>query len=63
MEILTAQEVAALLKISKRQVYELAKQEQNPIPSVRIRTSVRFRRIDLETWLAGLVVEQSRRPA
>lgn len=40
-EILTAQEVAAMLRISKRQVYELAKETENPIPSIRIRTSVR----------------------
>ena len=55
MEILTAQEVAALLKISKRQVYELAKQEENPIPSIRIRTSVRFPKTEVERWLMGLV--------
>ena len=55
MEILTASDVAALLKISKRQVYELAKEKEDPIPSIRIRTSVRFRRSDVEGWLAGLV--------
>jgi len=54
-EILTAQDVAAILKISKRQVYELAKESENPIPSIRIRTSVRFRKVDVERWLAGLV--------
>ena len=54
-EILTAQELAAILKISKRQVYELAKENENPIPSIRIRTSVRFRKADVESWLAGLV--------
>jgi excisionase family DNA binding protein len=55
MEILTAQEVAATLKISKRQVYELAKESENPIPSIRIRTSVRFRKCDVDEWIAGLV--------
>ena len=54
-EILTAAEVAAMLKISTRQVYELAKEEQNPIPCVRIRTSVRFRKNDVEGWVAKLV--------
>jgi excisionase family DNA binding protein len=54
-EILTAQEVAAILRISKRQVYELAKESKNPIPSIRIRTSVRFRKSDLDGWVAGLV--------
>jgi hypothetical protein len=38
-EILTAVEVPAMLRISKRQVYELAKQTDNPTPAVRIRTS------------------------
>ena len=55
MEILTAPEVAAMLKISTRQVYELAKQTENPIPSIRIRTSVRFRKSDVDGWVAGLV--------
>jgi excisionase family DNA binding protein len=54
-EILTAQEVAAILRISKRQVYELAKEAENPIPCVRIRTSVRFRKSDVDGWVAGLV--------
>jgi excisionase family DNA binding protein len=54
-EILTAQEVASMLRISKRQVYELAKEIENPIPSIRIRTSVRFRKSDLVGWIAGLV--------
>jgi excisionase family DNA binding protein len=54
-EILTAPEVAAILKISTRQVYELAKESENPIPSVRIRTSVRFRKADVDSWVAGLV--------
>ena len=54
-EILTASEVAAMLKISKRQVYELAKETDNPIPCVRIRTSVRFRKSDVDGWIAGLV--------
>jgi len=54
-DILTAEEVATMLKISKRQVYSLAKQIENPIPAVRIRTSVRFRRADVDGWVAGLV--------
>jgi excisionase family DNA binding protein len=55
MEILTAKEVAALLRISTRQVYQLAKEDVNPIPTIRIHTSVRFRRADLDVWIAGLV--------
>jgi len=60
-EILTAEEVAAMLKISKRQVYELAKQTINPIPAVRIRTSVRFRRADVDGWVASLVGKKAAR--
>ena len=59
MEILTASEVAAILKISTRQVYELAKQDDNPIPSIRIRTSVRFPKSEVERWLMGLVQKKA----
>jgi excisionase family DNA binding protein len=58
-EILTAQEVAAMLQLSKRQVYELAKDSENPIPSIRIRTSVRFRRSDVDGWIAALVQKKA----
>ncbi len=58
-DILTATEVAAMLRLSKRQVYELAKDSVNPLPSLRIRTSVRFRRADLDGWIAGLVEKKS----
>jgi excisionase family DNA binding protein len=60
-EILTAEELAASLKISKSQVYELANERtrtgevrKNPIPAVRMGTSVRFRRCDVDLWLAKL---------
>lgn len=58
-EILTAQQVAAMLQLSKRQVYELAKDSENPIPSIRIRTSVRFRKSDVNEWIAGLVQKKA----
>jgi predicted DNA-binding transcriptional regulator AlpA len=61
-EILTVTEVAALLKISKSQVYELANQKtrtgdvrKHPIPAVRIGASVRFLKADVDGWLARLV--------
>lgn len=60
MEILTAQELAVMLKISKSQVYELANDKtrtgevrENPIPCVRLGTSVRFVRKDVEAWLVN----------
>jgi predicted DNA-binding transcriptional regulator AlpA len=62
MEILTAGEVAAWLKISKSQVYELAKEHtrkgevrSNPLPAFRMGGTVRFRRSDVEAWIEKLV--------
>ena len=61
-EILTANEVASLLKISKRQVYELTKERtqsgdirEHPLPCVRLGKLVRFRRSDVEAWIEKLV--------
>ncbi len=44
-----------MLRISKRQVYELTKESENAIPCVRIRTSVRFRKSDVDGWVDSLV--------
>jgi len=61
VEILTADEVAALLKVSKRHVYELAKQRTksgdvrvNPLPCVRLGKSIRFNKAAVEEWLERL---------
>jgi excisionase family DNA binding protein len=66
MEILTVNELAAMLKISKSQVYELANDRtrtgelrMNPIPCVRIGTSVRFLKSEVEKWLINLVGKQA----
>jgi predicted DNA-binding transcriptional regulator AlpA len=60
-EILTVNELATMLKLSKSQVYELVNERtrsgevrKNPIPAVRIGTSVRFIKADVEAWLAKL---------
>ena len=62
-EILTAAELATILKISKWQVYELAKtrtrsgdERKQPLPVLRIGTSVRFRKTEVEAWLVGLSI-------
>jgi excisionase family DNA binding protein len=62
MDILTVQEVAQMLKITKQRVYELANQKtrtgevrQNPISVLRIGSSVRFRKSDVEAWIKKLV--------
>jgi excisionase family DNA binding protein len=67
-EILTVAEVAAWLRISKRQVYELAKPRtltgeirKHPIPVLRIGASVRFRKCDIDRWLQQLVESNEQR--
>jgi len=56
-EILTVADLAKLLKISPRSVYELTRErhrrsQANPLPLVRINgKTVRFRKCDVETWL------------
>ena len=61
-EILTVDELAALLKMSKTQVYEMTRartrsgaMRDNPIPVVKINGNVRFRKSDVEEWIEKLV--------
>ncbi len=61
MEILTVDEVAAWLKISKRHVYELAQPRtqsgdlrEHPLPCIRLGASVRFSKAAVEEWLQRL---------
>jgi len=58
-EILTVQEVAALLKMSKRQVYTMCEtrtrtgsMKENPLPMLKINGNLRFRKADVDSWLA-----------
>ncbi len=58
MEILTVEEVATMLKMSKGQIYEMTKartrtgsMKENPIPVMKINGNVRFRRVDVDKWL------------
>jgi len=62
LEILTADEVAAWLKISKRHVYELCKQRnktgdvrKHRLPCIRLGKSVRFNKAAVEEWIQRLV--------
>jgi predicted DNA-binding transcriptional regulator AlpA len=61
IDVLNAEELAAILKISKWQVYELAKERtrtgevrKNPLPSFRIGNAVRFQQSVVDGWLADL---------
>ena len=61
-EILTVQEVAALLKMSKRQVYTMCEtrtrigsMKDHPLPVLKINGNLRFRKADVDSWLGKLV--------
>jgi excisionase family DNA binding protein len=62
MEILTVAELAAMLKMNKRQIYEMTNRRtrsgamrENPIPVLKINGNVRFRKSDIEDWIEKLV--------
>ena len=62
MEILTATEVATMLKISKRHLYELTQQRtrsgdtrEHPIPCLRLGKSVGFSKAAVENWIETLM--------
>jgi excisionase family DNA binding protein len=61
-EILTVDELAAMLRMSRSQIYELAKAwarsgelREQPLPVLRIGTAVRFRKSDVDAWIEKLV--------
>jgi excisionase family DNA binding protein len=62
-EILTVDDLAEMLKVSRSQIYELTKErtrsgelrEHPLLPVLRIGSSVRFRKSDVEEWIEKLV--------
>lgn len=66
-EILTVDDVAGLLRMSKQQIYEQTRRRARlrqplPLPYLRINGNLRFRRSDIATWLDQLAeYEKSRR--
>ena len=52
-EILTLDEVAAYLKAGKRMVYRLA--QQGDIPAFKLGGTWRFRRTELDRWIAASI--------
>lgn len=61
MELLTVAELAALLKMSKGQIYEMTNRRtragamrDHPIPVVKINGNVRFVKSDIEAWIEKL---------
>lgn len=55
-EILTLDEVAAYLKAGKRTVYRLA--QEGKLPAFKLGGTWRFRRSDLERWIAENTIKQ-----
>ena len=61
-EILTIDELAALLKMSRRSIYEMTnargrERMDHPLPCLRLNGAVRFRRSDIEKWLDEIARE------
>jgi len=55
-EILTIDELAAILKMTRSQVYTMTRKRararmEHPLPVLRINGNIRFRRTDIEEWL------------
>ncbi len=48
-EILTVQEVAALLKVADKTVYTMA--QRGEVPAFKVRGQWRFRRADIDVWI------------
>jgi predicted DNA-binding transcriptional regulator AlpA len=60
-EILTVEELATLLKMKRRQIYEMTRGRARvrqalplPLPLLRINGNLRFRRTDVAKWLDEL---------
>jgi predicted DNA-binding transcriptional regulator AlpA len=66
MEILTIDELAALLKMSKRQIYTMCEtrtrkvpMKNHPLPVLKINGNLRFRKVDVDSWLARLTEQKA----
>jgi excisionase family DNA binding protein len=58
-EILTVDELASLLKMTRRQIYEMTSartrsKQKNPLPMVRVNGNLRFDKRAVEAWWAKL---------
>ena len=54
-EILTVQEVAALLKVADKTVYTMS--QKGEIPAFKVRGQWRFRRADIDAWMGSQVAK------
>jgi excisionase family DNA binding protein len=58
-EILTVLEVAALLKVADKTVYTMAQQGERP--AFKVRGQWRFRRADIQEWMASQVARTTKK--
>ena len=59
--LLTAAQVAALLGVPRSSVYEYARRQHDPLPTIGIGRHRRFLRSDIERWLGEQRVGDRRR--
>ncbi|ANX05523.1 helix-turn-helix domain-containing protein [Immundisolibacter cernigliae] len=57
-EIITLEEVSAYLKAGKRTVYRLA--QKGKIPAFKLGGTWRFRRLELDRWIAESITKTKR---
>ncbi|QRN94065.1 helix-turn-helix domain-containing protein [Archangium violaceum] len=58
-EILTLPEIAQLLKVADKTVYTMA--QKGEIPAFKVRGQWRFRRADIEEWMASQVARTTKK--
>jgi excisionase family DNA binding protein len=59
-EILTIRDVAALLKVGEKTIYTMA--QASDLPGFKVRGQWRFRRSDIDAWIAAQVEQSQARP-
>lgn len=65
-EILTIDELAALLKMTRRQIYTMCERrtrngamKDHPLPVLKINGNLRFKRADVDAWLLKLTEQKA----
>jgi excisionase family DNA binding protein len=61
-EILTVDELASLLKMTRRQIYTMTEKrtrekQKHPLPFAHVNGNLRFSKADVEAWFAQLQQE------
>jgi predicted DNA-binding transcriptional regulator AlpA len=64
-EILTINELAALLKMTRRQIYTMCESrtrngamKDHPLPVLKINGNLRFRKAEIDSWLLRLAEQK-----